>query len=388
MQRNRKPEKGIEVRHEADCRSREGGRCNCDPSYRGHVWSARDQKRIRSPWFATTAQARNWRQDGLVAVRKGSLRAPVALTVGEAAEDFITGAREGRILDRAGTRYKPSSIRNYEGWLRRYVLPALGDKRLGDVRRADVQDLVDALVGRGLAGSTVRNALDPLRRVMDRALKRDLIAIDPTDGIEWPATSRKRERVAAPAEAAALVAALPEEDRALWATALYAGLRAGELRALRVESVDLDANVIHVRAGWDDIEGEIDTKSASGDRVVPIIPELRPLLLAHLMATGRRGKPDALVFGRTDSDPFLRSTPRSRARRAWFAAGLEPITMHECRHTYASTMIAAGVDPGEVMRRMGHSTVAMTLDRYTHALRGSEAETSAKLQAFLDRSRA
>ncbi len=52
---------------------------------------------------------------------------------------------------------------------------------------------------------------------------------------------------------------------------------------------------------------------------------------------------------------------------------------------YASTIVAAGVDPGEVMRRMGHSTVTLTLDRYTHALRGSEADTAAKLQAFIDR---
>jgi hypothetical protein len=60
--------------------------------------------------------------------------------------------------------------------------------------------------------------------------------------------------------------------------------------------------------------------------------------------------------------------------------------MHECRDTYVSTMIAAGVDPGEVMRRMGHSTVALTLDRYTHALRGGEVETATKVQAYLDRS--
>jgi integrase len=386
MQAKHKAETGIEVRHTTSCRSRDEGRCSCQPSFRGHVWSARDGKQLRSPWFPTIGQARNWRQDAVVAVRKGALRAPVSITVEEAARDFIDGAREGRILDRAGSRYKPSSIRNYDGWLRRYVLPTVGHRRLGDVRRADVQDLVDKLVGQGLAGSTVRNALDPLRRVMDRALKRDLIAIDPTDGIDWPATSRKRERVATPAESKALIAALPVEDRALWATAMYAGLRAGELRALRVEAVDLDADVIHVRAGWDDVEGEIETKSTSGERVVPIIAALRPLLLAHLMATGRRGKRDALVFGRTDRDPFLRSTPRSRARRAWTVAKLDPITMHECRHTYASTMIAAGVDPGEVMRRMGHSTVAMTLDRYTHALRGSEADTAAKLQAFLDRS--
>lgn len=373
--RKPKPEKGIAVRYASDG----------TPSYRGRVWSARDGKRLNGPWLPTIAQARNWRQDALVAVRKGTLRAPVAMTVAEAAADFIAGARDGRILDRAGTRYKPSSIRNYDGWLRRYVLPTLGESRIGDVRRADVQDLVDALVGRGLAGSTVRNALDPLRRIYDRALKRDLVAVDPTDGIDWPATSRKRERVATPSEARALIAALPETDRALWATAMYAGLRAGELRALRVAAVDLDRDVIRVEAGWDDVEGEITPKSTSGVRVVPIIAELRSTLLAHLMATGRRGKPDALVFGRSDTDPFLRSTPRSRALKAWKTAGLDPITMHECRHTYASTMVAAGVDPGEVMRRMGHSTVALTLDRYTHALRGSEAETATRVQAFLDR---
>ncbi len=376
MRKHPKPEKGVAVRYGVDG----------TPSYRGHVWSARDGKQLRGPWFPTVAQARNWRQDALVAVRRGTLRARVAITVNEAAAEFITGAREGRILDRAGTRYKPSSIRNYEGWLRRYVLPTLGDRRLGDVRRVDVQDLVDALIGRGLAGSTVRNALDPLRRIFDRALKRDLVAIDPTDGIDWPATSRKRERVASPQEARKLIAALPESDCALWATAMYAGLRAGELRALRVGAVDLDGGVIHVEAGWDDVEGEIAPKSESGSRIVPIIPELRPILVSHLMATGRRGNPNALVFGRTDRDPFLRSTPRSRARKAWQAAKLEPITMHECRHTYASTLIAAGVDPGEVMRRMGHSTIALTLDRYTHALRGNEADTAARVQAFLDQS--
>lgn len=377
MARKPKPEKGIEVRTAGD-----GGQ-----RYRGHVWSARENKRIRGPWFTTIMQARNWRQDALVGVRKGTLRAPVAVSVNEAAVAFIDGARAGSALDRAGKRYKPSSIRNYEGWLDRYVLPTVGDRLLGDVRRADVQDLVDQLIGRGLAGSTVRNALDPLRRIMDRALKRDLIAIAPTDGIEWPAASRIRDRVANPAEATALIAALPDSDRALWATAMYAGLRAGELRALRVQAVDLDAGLIHVVAGWDDEEGEIEVKSRSGERVVPIIVELRPLLASHLMATGRRGKPDALVFGRTDADPFLRSTPRSRARKAWAATGLQPITMHECRHSYASTMVAAGVDPGEVMRRMGHSTIAMTLDRYTHAIRGNEADTAAKLQMFIDGSR-
>lgn len=378
MAKQPKPEKGVEVRYSADGVA----------SYRGHVWSAADQKRIRGPWFPTITQAKNWRQDALVDVRRGTLRAPSAQTLRDAAEVFVSGMKDGTVLDRAGKPYKPSTIRNYRGWLDRYVLPALGDKKLSEVRRADVQDLVDSLTGMGLAGSTVRNALDPLRRIMHRALRRDVIAVDPTDGIDWPSASRNRDRVASPTEAAALIAAVPDTDRALWATAMYAGLRAGELRALRVSAVDLEAGVIHVVAGWDDQEGEIEVKSRAGVRTVPIIAELRPILIAHLMATGRRGRPDALVFGRTDTDPFLRSTPRNRARKAWTDANLDPITLHECRHTYASTMVAAGVDPGEVMRRMGHSTIVMTLDRYTHGIKGNEADTAAKMQAFIERARA
>jgi integrase len=78
---------------------------------------------------------------------------------------------------------------------------------------------------------------------------------------------------------------------------------------------------------------------------------------------------------------------RSAEKRGRLADLSKPVRLDLCRHSYASTMVAAGVDPGEVMRRMGHSTIALALDRYTHALRGNEADTGAKLQAFIERSR-
>ncbi len=159
-------------------------------------------------------------------------------------------------------------------------------------------------------------------------------------------------------------------------------MRSGELRALHVDDVDLDVGAIFVRGSIDDEEGEQDGKTPAAHRTVPIIPELRPFPLAHVMATGRRGS--ELVFGRTATVPFLRSTVRSRARKAWTAAGETPITMHQMRHTNASTMIAAGVDPGEVMRRIGHANVSQTIDRYTHALSGAEADTARMVQAYLD----
>jgi integrase len=86
---------------------------------------------------------------------------------------------------------------------------------------------------------------------------------------------RRQERFATTEQVEALIARLDTaKDRALWATAIYAGLRRGELRALRREDVDLATGVIHVRRGWDGVKGEIAPKSAQGRRRVPI-PRLR-----------------------------------------------------------------------------------------------------------------
>ena len=100
---------------------------------------------------------------------------------------------------------------------------------------------------------------------------------------------RARERFASPDEAEALIAAVPELDRAIWATAMYAGMRLGELRALRVDDVDLAAGVIHVERGYDAVEGEIELKSGAGRRRVPIAAVLRDYLAEHLARTGRTG---------------------------------------------------------------------------------------------------
>ncbi len=372
---------GIEVHHKKACRSRAGRRCNCQPSFRAKATTPAG--RVTSPRFPTLAAARNWRADTLAAVNAGSFIPPTTVTVREAAETFIEGAREGTILSRKGAPYRPSVVRDYRADLRRHVLPALGNRRLSDVRRGDVQRLVDDLVARGLAPSTVRNAIDPLRRIFDRAVKRDLVPFSPCQHLEMPRGTGRRERVASRDEARALVAALPESERAIWATALFAGLRMSELRALRWCDVDLKAPAIRVTRSWDDVEGPMEGgKTLAAVRTVAMIDELRPILVSHQLATGRRG--EDLVFGRTATVAATRTTIRSRALRAWKAAGLTAIAPHECRHTFGSMFAAAGVDTGERQRQMGHTSSAM-MDRYTHGLDGSVAAAGHRLQAWLDR---
>jgi integrase len=89
----------------------------------------------------------------------------------------------------------------------------------------------------------------------------DPLLIDPTRGLRLPASTGRRERIATPDEARRLIEALQPPDRALWATAMYAGLRHGELRALQARDVDLKRRRIDVKRGWDQYEGEIDPKS-------------------------------------------------------------------------------------------------------------------------------
>jgi integrase len=281
-------------------------------------------------------------------------------------------------------------------------LPALGERRLSDVRRNDVQDLADRITAEGLSASTVSNQLDPLRVIYRRAIRRDLVAVDPTKGLELRKPDGRRERIASPDEARELLDALPESERAIWATALYAGLRLGELRALRWSDVDLDARVIRVQRGWDAKEGEQPGKSAAARRTVPLIGRLAPYLAAHKLATGRDG--DDLVFGATATVPFEPSTVNRRALAAWgwkmirnpdpdgprriYAKGpdaLDRIGLHECRHTFASLLIASGANVKAISTIMGHGAIAITFDTYGHLLPGGEDEARDRLDGYLDR---
>jgi len=374
---------GIEVRHARTCRSREGGgRCNCTPTYQAHVFDRRAGARIRAT-FATITGAKQWRQDAQVALRRGTMRAPGATTVQQAAETLVAGMRDGSILDRSGKPYKPSTMRGYEHTLRKYIVPALGAQRVTGVRRRDLQDLIEQLRAKGLGPSTITNTLDPLRVIFRRAMRRDEIAVDPTDGLELPAVRGKRDRIESPERAGDLIAALPDDERAFWSVALFAGLRRGELRGLQWSSVDFAAGVIRVERAWDDRTGPIDVKSDAGRRAVPMADPVRRELAAHKLRTGRDG--EDLVFGRTPTEPFFASTVRARARKAWEAAGLEPLTPHEARHCAISYFIAAGLDWKQISTWAGHGDVRQTWNRYGHLVPGGEREAANRLSAYLER---
>ena len=234
--------------------------------------------------------------------------------------------------------------------------------------------------------------LMPVRSICRHAIERDEILVNPTTNLRLPIANGRRERVADPAQE--LLEALPEQRR--WRTAAFAGIRLGELRGLKWSDVDLAANTITVARGWDAKEGAIAPKSRKGARRVPIVASLRRLLLAHKLRTGRDG--DDFVFGRTAGSVFTQTWVRKLALKAWAAENakrkereeetgetatlLEPIGLHELRHSFVSMMHAAGFSLEQIGDYVGHSSAYMT-DAYRHLLDGHEAAAAERFEQYL-----
>ncbi len=182
---------------------------------------------------------------------------------------------------------------------------------------------------------------------------RRLVEGNPLVGVELPPNDEKpRIRVANADEAAALIAALDPADAVPYALAFYAGLRRAEIKRLDWPDVELDGYRFVVRKA----------KSQAGTgRGPPIAEPLRPVLLGEFMRQGRRES------GAVSAVSVTSGKLAERARRRWAGAGLGSITLHECRHTYASFLMAAGYTLRELMEYMGHSSLQAT-DRYVKLL--------------------
>lgn len=374
---------GIRKRHSKGCSAREGGRCNCDGGWEASVYSPRDGRKLYKT-FPRKSEARSWRADAKRSLDRGALRASNGKTLQEAADAWLRAAERGDIRNRSGRPYKPSTLRGYRRSLRDRVLPALGSRRLNAVTTLDLQTLVDAWLAEGQTPSTIRNSLKPLQAIYRRARSREGVPMNPTHDLELPTPNPGEIQIVSPEVAARLIEAVPFDDRATWATALYAGLRYGELRALRWGAVDLDAATIRVRESWDPMEGSIDPKTRTSRRTTPIPSALRSLLRDR-RERGEEVANDQLVFADNRGAPFHAASLYRRADCAWAEAGLtERLRLHQARHTYASFMIAAGVNAKALSAFMGHSSIKVTFDLYGHLMPGAEAEAAALLDRFLN----
>jgi hypothetical protein len=203
----------------------------------------------------------------------------------------------------------------------------------------------------------------PLRVIFRRARRQ--IPVNPTAGLEIVAARKKPRRIVAPDVAAKMIAALPVEDRALRATAFYAGLRNGELQALKVEDIELFEEgrwgLIHVRRGWDKVEGVQEPKSTAGVRSVPVCEQLYENLDEHLL---RLGWSEGLTFGRMR---LLRTATAASESGQRAPARTRSCSQATCSSMSAVTPSRPGLPRQASRSSAGTSTAATPTSRWTRA---------------------
>ena len=362
---------GVYVRHEQGCPRGEtdenARRCRCTPSYRGRrrhpvtkapEWSRsmKDRSEVLT-WLGAAPKARE-------ALLEAAAAGPTFRALGEQWLAGVESGAVGKRRGRKGSAYSRTTLSGYRRSLRNQLDEEFGARPAAEIAEVDWQMWADRLAREGLSRSRIRNHLAVASAIYGWASRptRRLVDRNPTLAVELPPNDEQpRMRVCTAEEAEQLLAALDPDDQVAYALAFYAGLRRAEIHRLQWHDVDLDGFRLHVRKA----------KSEAGtDRRPPIAQTLRPILRAAWM---RQGQP---ANGAVSTASVMSGRLARRATDAWAACDppLERITLHECRHTYASFLMAAGYTLKEIMEYMGHSNLAM-VQRYVKLLPQPEEPT-------------
>ncbi len=287
-----------------------------------------------------------------------------------------------RWLDHWTQNLTETSRKRYRDIVERFIKPRIGNVGLSKLRPAHVRGLLDQLAAEGLGDRQRQYVFATIRRALNLAVRLELAARNVCEAVDSPKVTRRDIRPLTPHEADALLRHVAGTRwEAYFTLALSTGLRQGELFALVWDDIDLERGVLSVRHSVEEIDGRLivkEPKSASGRRAVRLDPTDVHLLREHRRILADEGHGfGQLVFCDSQGGILRRSNVQ---RNVWnpirVALGLQGVRFHDLRHSSASVMLRAGIHPKIVQERLGHSTIKLTMDTYSHLLPDAQNEAA------------
>jgi integrase len=294
---------------------------------------------------------------------------------------LTVGAYLDRWLEQTEHDLKRSTAVRYRQLVDFHVSPRIGHVKLNQLSPADINRMTAAIVAAGRSPHTANRVRAVVRTALNDAIREGLLARNAAALADPRRVDERSIDPMAPNEARRILDAVAEHPVGpLVATALWTGLRQGELLALTWDRVDLDARTLRVSGSVARIAGETlmwAPKNRSSVRVVPIAAPLVPILATHRVRQRQRRLSAGsdwetswgdLVFTTAVGDPLNGTTVSGHFKGCLHAAGLPRRRFHDLRHGAATLWLAAGVDLKTVSTLLGHSTIATTANVYTGVL--------------------
>ncbi len=318
---------------------------------------------------------------------------------------------------------EPKTKAGYESILNKHIIPRWNEAQVGAVSAEVIQDWINELAAK-LSPKTVRNVYGVTRSLMRFAVERNFIGVNPCDSVKLPrrkAKPKEKMIVLTPQEANRLAEAITPRHRLVVYVSAYAGLRAGEVEALRRRDVDSLRRRLSVVLALKDVntsseniadeeKGLIFGSPKNGESRVVVVPRfLNKMLMQHLEAdtppsprgypavndagelrwTRNPADPDRLLFTSTEGEPIRHDNFYKRhfkpARKAALPGEKQGLRFHDLRHTCASMLIAEGAHPKAIQDHLGHKDIQTTFNVYGHMLPSAQEALGAALDAAFER---
>lgn len=310
-------------------------------------------------------------------IYNGSYVEPMETTVA----DYLS-----RWLERSKARLSPCTLDGYRKYVENHIKPALGSYRIDKLRPAHIQSFYDSLADKGLSPKTVQNIHGIIHSSLAQAIKLQLLTRNPADAVTTPRRAKPEIAVASVEDIGAIMTASESSSYRMPILIVIAtGVRRGEVLGLQWQDFDTERKTLAVRRSIAEAGGELHVKETKTgrSRVVMIPDSLIQALREHKQIQDELGLNTPWICARTDGSVMTPGAFDEAFRRLRKKIGVG-VSLHGLRHTQATQLMAAGIPVKVISERLGHSTISVTMDIYSHVLPHMQTEAVKVIEKMLN----
>jgi integrase len=300
------------------------------------------------------------------------------------------------LLESAKPRLREATFENYRYLSSLYIREKLGSRKLSDIKPFDVQKLYNQLTEKGLSARTVRYVHAILTSAFSQAVKWQMLVVNPCNVVTLPRLKKTEMKAFSPEEARRFLEAAKDDKQGLvFAFALASGMRPEEYLALQWKDICFEKNTATVQrtliwrkgGGWYFSE----PKTAKSRRTLPMpknffveLKRHKRLQAEQMLKLGQSYERNNFVFATDEGKPiYLRNLRKRNFAKILEKADLTGFRLYDLRHSTATLLLSEGINPKIVSERLGHASIVLTLDTYSHVLPDMQKEATSKLGQML-----